>query len=250
MASDLEIKAFLSLFRWMMPRTRAEVPRGKTDWELVREGAAARRRQSFLQLLLMVPLTLLGSVVLDLTGLTPRPLPGDVRHVASGLAPWLGPLVVGFALLVLLSAAPWSRFVGGEGLDRAARLSFEAEYQVSLRRAGFLFGLLFAALAAACVGQGANYLAYDREHLRWRVWLTDHRRPLSDLRMVNWYLAYENGGGRVISVPTACLFFKDGTRLVVNEQFAIFDLDQAGSVELARLAGLPAPLCFEVLPKK
>ncbi|NBX35311.1 hypothetical protein EBR16_08140, partial [bacterium] len=66
----------------------------------------------------------------------------------------------------------------------------------------------------------------------------------------NWYLAYENGGGRVISVPTACLFFKDGTRLVVKEQFAIFDLDQAGSVELARLAGLPAPLCFEVLPKK
>lgn len=250
MATDPETKAFLYLFRWMMPRTREEVPPGKTDWELIREGSAARDRQTVLLFLLMVPLTLLGSAVLDLTGLTPRPLPGDVRHVASGLAPWLGPLVVGFTLLVLLSATPWSRFVGGEKLDRAARLSFEAEYQVSLRRVGLLFGLLSAALAAACVGQGANYLAYDREHLRWRVWLTDHRRPLSDLRMVNWYLAYENGGGRIISVPTGCLFFKDGTRLVVKEQFAIFDLDEAGCVELARLAGLPAPLRFELLPKQ
>lgn len=250
MASDLETKAFLSLFRWMMPRTREEVPPGKTDWELIREGAAARRRQSILQFLSMVPLTLLGSAVLDLTGLTPRPLPGDVRHVASVLAPWLGPLVVGFTLLVFLSATPWSRFIGGEKLDRAARLSFEAEYQVSLRRAGLLFGLLSAALAAACVAQGANYLAYDREHLRWRVWLTDHRRPLSDLRRVDRYLAYENAAGRIITAPPACLFFKDGTRLVVKERCAIFDMDEAGCAELARLAGVPAPSCFEVLPNQ
>lgn len=242
-------RLFWWLFRPFLGRRSHAVPEGVSDEELIRRGT--RVGAGFGSLIWAV---LMGSafawflVMLNAwLGLKPVRQPDDIHFSASSF--WFGAVFMSNGLLILFYVA--IKTIRGAGLSEAElalELEFEAKYKVNARRAYAFLGVLGFAMGAVFAAVADDYVAFDRQALRWSHFFTPHLRPISDIAEVRFYRRHEMPRGEPRERETACVLFKDGTRFLSSDGFMNLAMTKADSGRLAEVAGVPAQLDLDVLP--
>jgi hypothetical protein len=240
---DLKNRLFFWLVRPLMPRRFDEVPPGKSDRDLIRDYEAVSRRNSLWALAVCACFTAVFWGLHHRFVAESAHRPADVYYDSS-----MGGLFAAFffavGLLLLLLASPLADVLGRAEHVRADRLGFEAKYDVNARRAYALLGGVGMAFGCLITFLSDDYVAFDREALRFGHFGGEEiKAPLGEIAEVRWYRRKEALRGTVSG--GALVLLKDGRRLEPNRA-----LSQARCLDLAKLAGVPARLDLDVMPKE
>ncbi len=250
MADDPRQRLFWWFFRPFLGKRALPVPEGVTDEELVRKGEEAPRRPWNLLLeCLLCALLAWGVVRLhgDL-GLGAVRRPEDLHFETS--TPWFGAVFMAMGLTFLVSVSPLAWLIGtpDDERERVSRLAFEARHKVNVRHALALLGALVLATGAAFVAFSDDYVAFDRQTLRWRHLYAESSRPIADIAEVRWYLRKETPRGGPRKWNAACVLFKDGSRWLSTDGLMSLGMTPEACARLAEVAGVPAKLDLDLLP--
>lgn len=164
-APGIKEKFFIWFIRPFARRSRAEVPEGVTDEELIRRGELVQRRYTLLSHATLALVAVALGLLYQVSGLGPVRRPDDLCLEAN--SPWLPAFVLAIGLCSLFAASPWAHLFGGKDMERDYRLAFEAKHQVNVRRILFLCGLPLAALGVGVLWLCGDHIAFDRSALRW-----------------------------------------------------------------------------------
>jgi hypothetical protein len=240
---DLKERFVFWLLRPLMPRRFDEVPPGKSDEELLREYEAVGRKNVLRWLVLSVGFAAVLWGVHRWFIVEAAHRPSDV-YFDSSFGVSFAAFLFASGLVMLLAASPLSDLLGKPEDILADRLGFEAKYDVNARRAYAFLGLMGLAGGILLTWLCSDYVAFDKEAIRFgRFGGKEAKTLLVEVAEVRWYRRKEALRGTVSGGPLIVL--KDGRRLELSNL-----LRRDSCRELAKLAGVPARLDLDVLPKE